>query len=159
MTQYWLLKTEPGEFSIDDLARKKRAFWDGVRNYQARNFLKDHMKSDDFVFIYHSSAKPSGIAGLARVTRTGLPDSSAWDPKSQYYDPKSSTKNPVWVTAEVEFLEKFSHFVGLEEIKKYKDKLKGLRLIKRGTRLSVQPVSHEHFHFLLTLGRQNDIRS
>ncbi|MGY0587354.1 MAG: EVE domain-containing protein, partial [Paraglaciecola chathamensis] len=107
--QYWLFKTEPDAFSIDDLAARpnQTEHWDGIRNYQARNFLRDQVKQGDKVFIYHSSCKEVGIAGLAEVVKEAYPDHTQFDPESHYYDPKSSPENPRWVMVDVTFIEKF----------------------------------------------------
>jgi len=110
------MKSEPEAFSIDDLARKKRGHWDGVRNYQARNNMKA-MAVGDLVLFHHSSVEPPGVAGVARVCRTAYPDFTAWDKKSAYYDPRSTAAKPVWEMVDVEFIEKFPHFVSLEEMR------------------------------------------
>lgn len=114
---YWLMKTEPSVFSIDDLQTKGFSDWDGVRNFQARNYMRDEMKVGDLVLFYHSNANPSGIAGICRVCREAHPDFTAWDKTSPYYDPKATPENPIWMMVEVEFVEKFSHFVSLVELK------------------------------------------
>ena len=140
--QHWLLKTEPGTFSIDDLwnAPKRTTFWDGVRNFQARNTLRDSMKVGDLVFIYHSSADPTGIAGIAEVVREGTPDPSQFDTKDSHYDPKSKRESPSWYGVEVRALKRFSEVVPLELLRKTKG-LEKMTLLQKGSRLSVQPVS------------------
>jgi predicted RNA-binding protein with PUA-like domain len=140
---HWLMKTEPEAFSIDDLAKKKRAPWDGVRNFQARNNMKA-MAVGDLVLFYHSSVIPPGAVGVARVSRTAFPDHTAWDKKSDYYDPRSTPEKPLWMMVEVEFVEKFPRMVTLDEMKG-DPKLDGMLVTRRGSRLSVQPVSAAHF--------------
>ena len=149
---YWLLKSEPSDYSIDDLKRDKKTFWHGVRNYQARNLLRDKIKAGDLILFYHSNADPSGIAGVAKVVREGHPDFSALDSKSEYYDSKATQENPIWFMVEIEFLEKFSHFVTLHELKSNKS-LTGMMVTRRGSRLSVQPVEKRHFEIVRMLGK------
>ena len=146
--QYWLMKSEPEVFSIHDLAREKVTGWEGVRNYQARNFMRGSMKKGDWVLFYHSNANPSGVAGLARVEGPAVADSSQFDKKSPYFDEKSTRENPRWMMVTVEFVEAFPKVVTLEELKRDK-KLEGLALLQKGQRLSVQPVSKAHFERVL----------
>ena len=148
---HWLMKTEPDVFSIDDLARRKTAPWDGVRNYQARNHMKS-MAVGDLILFYHSSTEPPGVAGVARVAKTAYPDNTAWDKKSEYYDPRSTPEKPVWFMVDVAFVEKFSRFVELDELRK-DPSLEGLLVIRKGMRLSVQPVSAAHFDIIRKLGQ------
>jgi predicted RNA-binding protein with PUA-like domain len=148
----WLMKTEPDVFGIDDLARKRVEKWDGVRSFQARNHMRA-MKLDDRVLFYHSSADPPGVAGLARVCRTAYPDFTSWDPKSKYYDPKSSAENPRWSMVDVEFVEKFPRFLSLEELRGVKG-LEDMLLLRRGMRLSVQPVTAAQFKIICQLARK-----
>ncbi len=148
--RYWLLKTEPEVYSIDDLRRDRSTCWDGVRNYQARNFMRDQMRLGDEVFIYHSNAAPPGIAGLARVSRTAYADATALDPKDSHYDPKSTPENPIWMMVDVAFVRKLPRVVSLEEIKANKG-LGGMLLVQRGQRLSVLPVEAKHFELILKL--------
>jgi len=150
--KHWLMKTEPDVFSIDDLAKRRRGPWDGVRNYQARNFMRD-MKVGDLILFYHSSTEPPGVAGLARVSREAYPDHTAWDPKSNYFDPKSTKDKPVWMMVDVEFVEKFPHFISLDALRS-RPELEGMTVLRRGTRLSVQPVSEVHFGIVRSLGRK-----
>lgn len=150
--RYWLLKTEPDCYSIDDLARDKRTCWSGVRNFQARNFMRDDMKVGDRLLIYHSSAKPPGVAGLAEVAKAAYPDHTALDPKDDHYDPKASADNPIWMMVDVKFLEKFPQLVGLDELKTRRD-LDGLMVLKRGMMLSIQPVDKKHFDIITKLAR------
>jgi predicted RNA-binding protein with PUA-like domain len=151
--QYWLMKTEPDVFSIDDLIRKKRSGWDGVRNYQARNFMRDGMKLGDLVFFYHSNAEPPGIVGLAKVSKLAHPDPTQFDSKSEYFDPKAKMETPTWMQVEVEFVEKFPTLISLDQLKAQK-KLRDMPLVKRGNRLSVMPISQEHANFILQLKKQ-----
>ncbi|MGK2961772.1 MAG: EVE domain-containing protein [Gemmatimonadaceae bacterium] len=139
---HWLLKTEPGTFSMTDLwnAPKRTTSWDGVRNYQARNMMRDQMKPGDLVFIYHSSADPTGIAGIAEVTRAGYPDETAFDPRDSHYDPKSTREKPVWYVIDVKAVKRFARIITLEELRGMKG-LEKMVLLKKGSRLSVQPVS------------------
>jgi predicted RNA-binding protein with PUA-like domain len=146
--QYWLMKTEPDTFSIDDLRKKGKAPWDGVRNFQARNFMRDQKKGD-LILFYHSSCETPGVAGLARVSRESHPDFTAWDKKSAYYDPKSTPEKPIWFMVDVEFVEKFPRVVTLEELRA-NPFFEGMILLKRG-RLSVQPVGETHFQEIVRL--------
>lgn len=152
MPRYWLLKSEPGSYSIDDLQRDGRTHWDGIRNYQARNLLRDEIAVDDEVFIYHSNANPPGVAGIARVVRAGYPDPSALDPESNYFDPRASEDDPRWFMVDVEFIEKFPTFVGLPELKG----TSGLEnmVVTTKSRLSVQPVTADEFAIVAALGRE-----
>jgi predicted RNA-binding protein with PUA-like domain len=142
--RHWLMKTEPDVFGIDDLAKKKRSGWDGVRNYQARNFMRDSMKAGDLILFYHSTCEVPGIAGIARVSREALPDPTQFDKKSEYYDPKSKAEAPTWMMVEVEFVQKFPQLLPLERLKTEKALAK-MPLLQRGQRLSVQPVSPEEW--------------
>jgi len=149
---YWLMKTEPDVFSIDDLKAKpkKTDCWEGVRNYQARNFMRDGMKKNDRVLIYHSSCKDKGIAGIAKVVKESYPDHSAWDKKSPYYDPKSIEDNPRWFMVDIMFEQKFATVLGLREIKAH-SVLKNMRVALPGQRLSIMPVTEKEFHTVLKL--------
>ena len=152
-TQYWLMKSEPDAFSIDDLkARPKQTEpWDGVRNYQARNSMRDQMKVGDGVFFYHSSCEVPGIYGLAEIASTAYPDPSQFDPKSKYYDPASKPEEPRWYLVDVKYKRHLKRPLTLEEIKQHEKKLAGMALIQRGSRLSVQPGRPEHWKYLLSL--------
>lgn len=152
---YWLLKNEPECFSIQDLAAApdQTTFWDGVRNYQARNFLRDSIKRGDRVFYYHSNAEPSAIVGTALVVREGYPDHTAWDPKSDHFDPAASPENPIWQMIDVKLEQIFERPLTLEELRGVKE-LDGLELLRRGSRLSVQPVSAAHFAMILRMAQQ-----
>ena len=137
--RFWLAKSEPDVYSIDDLARDGREMWDGIRNYQARNFMRDDMKIGDWVLFYHSNAKPPGVAGLAKVASEPYPDPTQFDEKSKYFDPKASEEKPRWILIDVEFVERFNRLLSLAELKEEKP-LDGMLLLRRGTRLSIQPV-------------------
>lgn len=147
---YWLMKSEPNEFSIDDLKRRpdKTEPWDGVRNYQARNFMRDEMKKGDQVFFYHSNCEVPGIVGIARVVREGYPDHTAFDPKDKHYDPKSDPDNPRWFMVDVKFVRKFEDTISLQQLKEYKS-LAGMRLLQKGNRLSVMPVTKKEWDFIV----------
>ena len=144
---YWLMKSEPDVFSIDDLKKKKKSGWDGVRNYQARNYMRDDMKLGDLVLFYHSSCEIPGVAGLAKVSKTSHPDPSQFDSKSEYYDPKATKEAPRWFMVEVEFVEKFSHVVTLSTLKDTKG-LDKMPLVQKGSRLSINPVSASEFKII-----------
>lgn len=148
----WLLKTEPEVYSIDDLRRDRRTGWDGVRNFQARNFMRDAMKVGDPVLLYHSNAEPPGVVGLGRVSGGARPDPTAFDPRSEGHDPTSRREAPTWMMVEVEFVEKFPAIVPLEVLRAER-RLAGMPLLARGQRLSVQPVSAEHLEVVLALAR------
>ncbi len=149
---FWLLKSEPEVYSIDDLARDGSTCWDGVRNYQARNYMRDEMRIGDGILFYHSNVQPTGIAGIARVSRPAYPDFTAWDKQNQHYDPKTDPENPAWMMVDIEFKEKFIHFVTLNEIKSHPD-LEDIMVARRGMRLSVQPVESRHFAIISKWGR------
>lgn len=146
---HWLFKSEPDAFGIDDLAARpdQTEHWDGVRNYQARNFLRDAVQVGDLVFIYHSSCKNVGIAGLAEVVRAGYPDHTQFDPESGYYDPRSDPDNPRWFMVDVQFRQKFAQVLPLKAIKAMPE-ITELGLVKKGNRLSVMPVSEAEFAIL-----------
>ena len=151
--RYWLVKSEPDAYSIDALQKEGTACWDGVRNYQARNSMRDEMKRGDLVLYYHSNAKPPGVVGVARVAREGYPDHTALDPKDPHHDPKSTSANPIWMMVDLEFVEKFPGTVSLEELKAMPE-LEGMLVTRRGQRLSVQPVEAEHFRIVRRLGKK-----
>lgn len=152
---YWLFKTEPEECSIDDFARApdRAIVWEGVRNYQARNMLRDQVKQDDLVLIYHSSCKLIGVAGIARVVRSAYPDPSQFDNASVYFDAKSSPEAPRWVAVDLVFVEKLPAIITLDKIKS-SAKLYGLPLVQKGSRLSVMPVTEPQWRTILQLGEQ-----
>ena len=155
-TAYWLMKSEPAMFSIEDLQQQGKTSWEGVRNYQARNFLRDDLKVGDGVLFYHSSCAPPGVAGLARVSRAGFPDPTAFDPKSLYFDAKSRLSTPVWITVEVEFVARFARLVTLDELRGIGD-LSGMLVLKRGVRLSVQPVTQREYTIIKKLGLETSL--
>lgn len=144
----WLMKSEPDVFSIDDLSKKKVAGWDGVRNYQARNFMKE-MKIGDKILFYHSNAAPPGVAGLAEVARTAYPDPTQFDPKGDNHDPKAAPDNPIWFQVDVRFARKFTRFLSLDELRGVPS-LTDMLLFRR-SRLSVQPVADAHFNTIIAL--------
>jgi predicted RNA-binding protein with PUA-like domain len=141
--QYWLMKSEPDVFSFQDLKKKERTLWDGVRNYMARNYMMKNMRVGDVVLFYHSNAEPSGIAGLAQVSKSAQPDPTAFDKKSKYYDPKSKPESPRWQCVEVSYLQDLPREVSLTDIKQNK-KLQDMVLLKN-SRLSVQPVLESEY--------------
>jgi len=146
----WLFKSEPGTYSIDDLARDGRTSWEGVRNYQARNLLRDELQVGDPVLFYHSSAKPLAIVGLARVVRSGYPDPSAADPSSEHHDPAQDPAVPRWYTVDLEFVAKFAEPVTRDALLA-RPELAGMMLLQRGSRLSVQPVTDAEWRCVLGL--------
>ncbi|MCG8404594.1 MAG: EVE domain-containing protein [Phycisphaerales bacterium] len=150
--KYWLIKSEPDAYSIDDLKRDKKTCWDGVRNYQARNFMRDEMKVGDLVLYYHSNAKPPGVVGLARVSRTAYPDHTALDKKSKYYDPRATKDKPIWMMVDIEFVERFPQVISLDTLKQTKG-LEKMRVVQRGQRLSVQPVEAAHFQVIRKMAK------
>jgi predicted RNA-binding protein with PUA-like domain len=149
MMAYWLFKTEPDAFSIDDLASRPNQTepWDGVRNYQARNFLRDDIALGDLVYIYHSSCKNVGVAGVAEVVKAGYPDTTQFDPESKYFDPKSDPATPRWFRVDVKFVEKFERVLALSDIKQMQG-ITELPLVKKGGRLSVMPVTEQEWQQL-----------
>ncbi len=152
--RYWLMKSEPGAYSIDDLARDKREVWDGVRNYQARNYLRE-MRAGDLAFFYHSNCKPPGVAGLLRISKENVVDPTQFDPESRYFDPKSSREKPRWQTVEVEFVEKFPNYISLPQLRSLFSE-EELPLLKRGYRLSVLPLSDDVAKKLLALAKKEE---
>lgn len=151
---FWLMKTEPDVFSIDDLAAAKNqsTCWDGVRNYQARNFMRDLMQFGDRVLVYHSNADPSCVVGTATVVTTSYPDPTAWDPNDPHYDPKSDPVHPRWFMVDIQFECKFTIPQSLEMLRTVPE-LSQMVLLRKGTRLSVQPVSKQEFFAIEKLGR------
>jgi predicted RNA-binding protein with PUA-like domain len=151
--RYWLMKSEPEEFSFEDLrnAPGRSTHWDGVRNYQARNFMRDDMKPGDLVFYYHSNTEVPGIIGLAEVCSEPYPDHTAFDPNDKHFDAKSDPENPRWMMVDIRYKRKLKKEISLAEIKSHADRLEGFALIRRGNRLSVMPVDRAHFEFILGL--------
>ncbi len=153
--KYWLMKSEPSTFSIDDLAKSKNktTYWDGVRNYQARNFMRDEMKNGDMVLFYHSNAKPTAVVGVCEVVKEGYPDFTAFDPEDKHYDPKSKKDKPTWYMVDIKLKEKFKNPVTLEEIKA-NPKLRNMKLVQRGNRLSVMPVTKQEFEEIVKMSKK-----
>ena len=153
--QYWLMKSEPDVYGIDDLAAQpdQTDHWDGVRNYQARNMMRDQMKKGDKVFFYHSNCKEPAIVGIAEIAREGYPDFTAWDPESKYYDPKSTPDNPRWYMVDLRFRRKLRRPVTLQELKQH-PALANMPLLRKGNRLSVMPVTKEQWDYILGLEKQ-----
>jgi predicted RNA-binding protein with PUA-like domain len=149
---YWLMKSEPDVFSIDDLRERPRRteHWDGVRNYQVRNMLRDQMKKGDKAFFYHSSCKEPGIVGIVDIVREGYPDDSAWNPNSPYYDPKSMPDKVRWYMVDVRYQRKLRRCITLQELKQHSE-LASLPLLRTGNRLSITPVTPAQWHFILNL--------
>lgn len=148
--QYWLMKSEPDIFSIDHLAQVGIEPWDGVRNYQARNMMRDTMKKGDRVFFYHSNCDVPGIVGIAEIASEGYPDDTALNPDAKYYDPKSTPENPRWYRVDVKFVRKLRRTISLSELKAHPS-LTDMLLVRKGNRLSVMPVEEKHWHTILTL--------
>jgi predicted RNA-binding protein with PUA-like domain len=147
---HWLMKSEPDAFSIDDLERKGQEAWDGVRNYQARNFMRDGMRVGDKVFFYHSNCAEPGIVGIAEVATDAYPDPSQFDPKSDYFDSGSTRDNPRWMLVEVKFVKKFKRTITLDELKQ-QEALADMALVRKGNRLSVMPVGESDWKYILKL--------
>jgi predicted RNA-binding protein with PUA-like domain len=151
--RYWLMKCEPSAYTIEDLERDGQTGWEGVRNYQVRNYLRDEVQVGDEVLFYASNAEPSGVTGLARVARAGYPDPFALKPRHAYYDPKSTVDNPIWFTVDVSFVERFADVVPLERLKRTNG-LEKMMVNQKGSRLSVQPCTRGEFDIVCRLGRQ-----
>lgn len=151
---HWLFKTEPDVFGVDDLAAAPRrtTSWEGVRNYQARNLLRDSMKKGDLGFLYHSSCAVPAIVGIVEIRREGYPDASAWNARSEYFDAKSPEKKPAWYTVDVQLKRKLKRAITLEQLRAHADdSLSGLWLLRKGNRLSVMPVESKHWDAILAL--------
>jgi predicted RNA-binding protein with PUA-like domain len=151
--QYWILKSEADCYSIDDMKKDKKTLWTGIRNYQARNFMRD-MKVGDMAFFYHSSSEPTGIAGIVKITKAAQPDPTAFDTHDEHFDPKATKEHPIWLAPEVTFVEKFNAVITLTEIKLRPD-LAGISVAQKGSRLSVLPVSKAHFTIICDLGHMS----
>lgn len=149
---YWLMKSEPNEFSIDDLKTQpgRTEHWDGVRNYQARNMMRDQMKIGDQVFFYHSNCETPGIVGLAKVVREGYPDFTAFEPKDPHYDPKSDPDNPRWYMVDIKYVRKLKRTISLKELKEI-SALSEMPLVRKGNRLSVMPTTKQQWQHILKL--------
>ena len=150
--KYWIMKSEPDVFGIDDLAKRPRKteHWDGIRNYQVRNMLRDDMQKGDEAFFYHSSCKEPGIAGIIRIVKAAYPDHTAFDPDSKYHDPKSDPENPRWLMVDVQLVRKFTRIIGLPELRSH-PALADLLILRRGNRLSITPISKKHWDYILKL--------
>ena len=148
---FWLMKSEPSAYSIDDLARERITHWEGVRNYQARNFMRDEMQVGDAVLFYHSNTTPAGVVGVGQVVREAYPDHFAWNPESKYFDMRSTPEKPLWFMVDVGFVARFSTVVTLQQIKA-DPALAGIMVARRGSRLSIQPLEEAHFRHICKLG-------
>ncbi len=153
MTSYWLFKSEPGAYSFDDLVADGVAEWDGVRNFQVRNWLRDAIKPGDRVLFWHSSAKTIGVVGTAVVVSEGYPDHTAWEPGSAHPDPKSTPDNPLWWMVDIRADEKFDAILTADELRSAPE-LAGMVVLKRGNRLSITPVTEAEFEAVLRMGRE-----
>ncbi len=141
------MKCEPEAYSIDDLRKDRTSHWEGVRNYQARNFMRDDMKKGDLAFYYHSNAKPPGIVGLMEVSKESYPDFTARDPETRYFDPKATEEKPIWHMVEVRFIKKFPSIISLDDLRSIKG-LEKMMVLKKGSRLSIQPVLEKEFNLI-----------
>ena len=156
MAKFWLVKSEPHVYPFSQLKEDGQTHWDGVRNYQARNFMRDSMKVGDLVLFYHSNTKPPHIAGLAKISKEGYPDHTSWDINSNYFDAKSDPDSPRWFMVEIEPIADFSPILDLPTLKEM-PALQGMALLARGQRLSVQPVEPEHFSIICNAGGVGDL--
>lgn len=150
--KYWLMKSEPDEYSIDDLKREKKHYWDGVRNYQARNYMRDEMQMGDVVIFYHSSAKEVGPAGIAEVASLPYPDHTQFDEASKYFDAKSKKEKPTWMMVDVKFVKKFPHIISREEMKHNKSLSK--MMLWKYMRLSITPLTKKEFEAIVKLSEK-----
>ena len=153
---YWLMKSEPHVYPWEMLVKDKKTHWDGVRNYQARNMMRDEMKLGDLVFFYHSNFKPPHVAGVARICREGYPDFTAQDPDSKYFDEKATPENPRWMMVDIEPVKQMENIVSLQEMRD-NPALDGMKLLMKGSRLSVQPVTKKHFEIVSDIGGLSNI--
>lgn len=144
---YWLLKSEEEEYSIDDLKRDKKVAWFGVRNYQARNFMRDSMKKGDLVFFYYSNGKPSGIVGVGKVVSLPYADATQFDKTSPYYDPKATKEKPIWMLVDIGYVKKYKQMLSIHEMRMI-NTLSGMILLQKGSRLSITPVSEKEFNYI-----------
>ena len=152
--KHWLMKCEPGAYSIDDLQRDGTSSWEGVRNFQARNLMRDEMKAGDKVLFYASNADPSGVTGLAEIEREAYPDKFATKKGHKYFDPKATKENPIWTMVDIRFVEKFPHVVPLDTLKETRG-LENMMVIRKGSRLSIQPVTRSEYDIVVKLGRRS----
>lgn len=146
---YWLMKSEPDVFGVDDLKKVEREPWDGIRNYQARNYIRE-MRPGDLAFFYHSNQTPPGIAGIMKIVSEPYPDSTAFDPNAHYYDPKSDPKNPRWYLVDVAYIRHLNRFLSLDLLRQQPE-LKSLPLVQKGSRLSIMPIDTDQWNFILSL--------
>ena len=151
--KYWLMKSEPGAYSISDLKRDGKTCWDGVRNYQARNIMRDDMKVGDGVLFYHSREKPMGVYGIAEIVGEAYPDDAAFDPKDKHYDPKSDPANPTWMMVDVGYVATLAEPITLDTLKQTPG-LEKMMVIQRGSRLSVQPVTKKEWDIVIGMSQQ-----
>ncbi|MCX7674262.1 MAG: EVE domain-containing protein [Bdellovibrionaceae bacterium] len=151
--KYWIMKSEPEVYSIDDLAKEGETIWTGVRNYQARNFMRDEMRVGDRVLFYHSNAKPPAIVGLAQVSELQVVDPTQFDANSEHYDPSSQPESPRWICVKIKFIEKWRKAVTRDDLKAHK-KLSGLAVLRKGQRLSILPVTKEEFEAICELANR-----
>ena len=151
--RYWLMKCEPAAYTIDDLARDGATTWEGVRNFQARNFMRDDMRIGDGILFYASNATPSGVTGVAKVSKTGYPDHFAWKTGHKYFDARSTKESPVWYMVDIAFVERFPETLPLATLKST-SKLEDMKVVQKGVRLSVQPVTKSEFDLVVKLGRK-----
>ncbi len=148
--KYWLMKNEPQAFSIDDLERVDVEPWDGIRNYQVRNYIRDQMSVGDQAFFYHSSCKIPGIVGTMRIVSEAYPDHTAFDPDEHYYDPKSNPEKPTWLMVDVKFESKLNELIPLQQLRQYAE-LSDMRILQKGNRLSITPLDKKHWDFIQQL--------
>ena len=148
--QYWLMKSEPSEYSIDHLKRDKIEHWDGVRNYQARNMMRDQMKKGDLAFLYHSNCDEIGIIGVMTIHKESYPDHTAFDSKDKHYDPKSDPDNPRWFMVDVKYKRKMKRVISLQELREKKG-LEDMALVRKGNRLSVMPVNEDEWNLIIAM--------
>ena len=153
MSKYWLMKSEPSVYSIDDLKQDTQTQWEGVRNYQARNFMYKQMNIGDLALFYHSNAMPPGVAGTCKVCSKAYPDHFAWNPDSKYFDPKSTPETPRWHMVDVKFVNKFQTYIPLQNIREHPT-LQEMMVIQKGSRLSIQPITQTEFDTIQQLGTQ-----
>jgi predicted RNA-binding protein with PUA-like domain len=147
---YWLVKSEEHEYSIEDLKRDRKIGWFGVRNYQARNFMRDHMKKDDLVLFYYSNGKPSGIIGIGKVVSLPYADRTQFNPASFYYDEKATKQKPIWMLVDIAFVKKYHRLLSINEMRMINE-LEGMTVLQKGSRLSITPVSKKHFEYIDTM--------
>ncbi len=144
---YWLVKSEEEEYSIDDLKRDRKCAWFGVRNYQARNFMRDQMKKDDLVLFYYSNGKPSGVIGVGKVASLPYADKTQFNPASLYYDKKATILKPIWILVDIAFVKKYTRLLSINEMR-MTNELEGMLLLQKGSRLSITPVAKKHFEYI-----------